>query len=115
MHWQAPYRSEHLVTVVRLPLLHCITHTIDAHGDRGEACRAPDPSVDGFELEALATRLGEVDEWRNDSEVLRSQDSLRTRDGVRQRRTNHFRDNFDGFECTSTTLDEVSVLRSSAL
>ncbi|KAH0840328.1 hypothetical protein J3R83DRAFT_1344 [Lanmaoa asiatica] len=71
--------------------------------DRGMNDRAPGPdnfSVDGFELEALVSR--EVDEWRN--EVLRSQE--RTRDGLRNRRTGLLRDNFDGFDSTSTTLDE---------
>lgn len=75
--------------------------------DNGESERAPglnDLAVDGFELEALASR--EVDEWRN--EVLRSQE--RTKDGLRKRRMNRPSDDFDGFESISTTLDEVSRL-----
>ena len=60
-----------------------------------------DFSVDEFELEALVSR--EVDEWRN--EVLRSQE--RTNQGLRRRRTDRIRDDFDGFDTMSTTLDEV--------
>lgn len=59
--------------------------------------------MDEFELEALASR--EVDEWRN--EVLRSQE--RPRNGLRKRRTDRLVDDFDGFDTTSTTLDEVSA------
>ena len=79
-------------------------HDNDPQRDRGESDRVlgPNDFVDGFELEALVSR--EVDEWRN--EVLRSQE--RTKDGLRRRRTNRLRE-FDSFDSTSTTLDEVSV------
>ena len=73
--------------------------------------RAPVPNdlpVDAFELEALPSR--EVDEWRN--EVLRSQE--RTNNGLRRRTTSRLRDEFEGFDILSTTLDEVSA-RSSCL
>ncbi|KAF8555543.1 hypothetical protein OG21DRAFT_1483791 [Imleria badia] len=78
-------------------------HDNDPQRDLGQSERVLGPhdfSVDGFELEALASR--EVDDWRN--EVLRSQE--RTRDGLRNRRTNRLRDEFDGFDSVSTTLDE---------
>lgn len=81
-------------------------HRNDLRRDQGPNDGALGPndfSVDGLELEALASR--EVDEWRN--EVLRSQE--RTGIGLRKRKTDHLRDDFDGFDATSTTLDEVSV------
>lgn len=87
-----------------------LPHDNDPQRDQDQSERAPEPndlSVDGFELEALASR--EVDEWRN--EVLRSQE--RTKDGLRNRRTNRLRDEFDGFESVSTTLDEVSAYLAS--
>ncbi|KAF8139030.1 hypothetical protein EV363DRAFT_556075 [Boletus edulis] len=69
--------------------------------DEGEGERARGLNdLDAFELEALASR--EVDEWRN--EVLRSQELAK--DGLRKRRTSRLKNDFDGFESTSTTLDE---------
>ncbi|KAG8219069.1 hypothetical protein J3R82DRAFT_4826 [Butyriboletus roseoflavus] len=79
-------------------------HNNDLQRDRGSNDRELGPndlSVDGLELEALVSR--EVDEWRN--EVLRSQEI--TMDGLRKRRTERIRDDFDSFATTSmTTLDE---------
>ncbi|KAG6373881.1 hypothetical protein JVT61DRAFT_6034 [Boletus reticuloceps] len=69
--------------------------------DEGEGERAHGLNdLDAFELEALASR--EVDEWRN--EVLRSQDLAKNR--FKKAKSKPTQGDFDGFESTSTTLDE---------